>query len=230
MLIALHRRGPILYHWRHYRSRCLARRTWAKWCRAFSFKGTSLAGFIYLDETGDTGFKFERGSSHYYVVTLMIVADQIPMRNAVDDLRTELRFTDGIEFKFSRSSNAIRQRFFSAIRRLDISAVSIAADKHDFMEYRALGHAALHSEIIKTLLLDCHELFENATLIIDESTKGRRHQRNLTTSLRTALNAQNAAPKLARIIYHQSHRDNLLQAVDMISGAVNAEAEINSDY
>ncbi len=46
--------------------------------------------FVYLDESGDTGFKFRRGSSKYFVVTLLLVEDPIPVQIAIDELRSEL--------------------------------------------------------------------------------------------------------------------------------------------
>jgi hypothetical protein len=181
-----------------------------------------LAGFIYLDESGDTGFKFNRGSTRYFIVTLMLVSDQIPMQNAIDDLRKELHFSDDTEFKFSKSSNTVRHKFFTTLRRLDFSAYSIVTDKHDFMEYRELGHAQLYSVVVKHVLSHCGTLFDDATLVVDESTKSKRRQQALATFLRAALNVDASAPKLGKIVHHQSHRDNLLQAVDMLSGAVNA--------
>ena len=181
-----------------------------------------LAGFIYLDETGDTGFKFNRGSTHYFIVTLMLVSDQIPMQNAIDDLRKELHFSEDTEFKFSKSSNRVRHKFFTALRRLDFSAYSIVIDKYDFMEYRDLGHTPFYSVVIKHLLSHCRHLFDDATLIVDESTKNKRRQQALATYLRAALNADGESPKLGKVVHHQSHRDNLIQVVDMLSGAVNA--------
>jgi Protein of unknown function (DUF3800) len=37
---------------------------------------------VYIDESGDTGFKFRSGSSRYFVVTLLLVDDPIPLHQA----------------------------------------------------------------------------------------------------------------------------------------------------
>lgn len=51
--------------------------------------------FVYLDETGDTGFKFDKGSSRYFVVTMLLVQDPIPLYTAIDDFRKSLHVRDG---------------------------------------------------------------------------------------------------------------------------------------
>ncbi len=64
--------------------------------------------FVYLDESGDPGFKFNQGSSRYFVITLLLVADPIPFHNAVDDLRRSLGFALDNEFKWVNSSAEVR--------------------------------------------------------------------------------------------------------------------------
>jgi hypothetical protein len=46
--------------------------------------------FVYLDESGDAGFKFRQNSSRYFIVTLLLVEDPIPLQGAVDGLRAQL--------------------------------------------------------------------------------------------------------------------------------------------
>ena len=42
--------------------------------------------FVYLDESGDTGFKFPN-SSRYFVIALLLIEDPIPFHAAIEDLR-----------------------------------------------------------------------------------------------------------------------------------------------
>jgi hypothetical protein len=55
--------------------------------------------------------------------------------------------------------------------------------------------------------------------VIDESFKGKRRQASLTTQLQRVLNA-GAVKQIIGVAYHDSRRDNLLQAVDMVAGAI----------
>ncbi|MBA2754312.1 MAG: DUF3800 domain-containing protein [Chloroflexia bacterium] len=49
-----------------------------------------MAMFVYLDESGDTGFTFDSGSSAFFVITLLLVDDPIPFQTAISRLRQEL--------------------------------------------------------------------------------------------------------------------------------------------
>jgi len=60
-----------------------------------------------------------------------------------------------------------------------------------------------------------------ATLIIDESFKGKSAKAALTTYLRHELKSsstEGARPHV-RVTYHKSRGDNLIQVVDMVVGA-----------
>jgi len=71
--------------------------------------------FVYLDESGDTGFRFARNSSRYFVITLLLVDDPIPFKAAVDALRESLGFAPGNEFKFYKSSEDVRWAFLRTL-------------------------------------------------------------------------------------------------------------------
>lgn len=51
--------------------------------------------YIYVDESGDTGFKFGKGSSRYFVVALLLVDDPIPLHQAIHDVRLQLKGAEG---------------------------------------------------------------------------------------------------------------------------------------
>ena len=85
--------------------------------------------FVYLDESGDTGFKFDRNSSRYFVVTLLLVDDPIPLQAAIDDLRRSLGFAPSNEFKFSNSSDDVKWAFLRMLRRQDFAVRALVMNK-----------------------------------------------------------------------------------------------------
>jgi len=72
--------------------------------------------YVYLDESGDTGFKFRNGSSRYFVIALLLVDDPLPLHQAVHDLRLRLNKSESYEFKFMRTHHDGRIAFFQAIK------------------------------------------------------------------------------------------------------------------
>lgn len=72
--------------------------------------------YVYLDESGDTGFKFRNGSSRYFVIALLLVDEPLPLHQAVHDLRLRLNKSESYEFKFMRTHHDGRIAFFQAIK------------------------------------------------------------------------------------------------------------------
>ena len=64
--------------------------------------------FVYLDESGDTGFKFNQESSRYFVITLVLVEDPFFITEAVDKLREQLGYDYNPEFHFFSTKPEIR--------------------------------------------------------------------------------------------------------------------------
>jgi hypothetical protein len=57
---------------------------------------------LYLDESGDTGFKFQQGSSRYFVVALVVVRDSDPLAEVLEEQRFVMRKSHGEKLKFAR--------------------------------------------------------------------------------------------------------------------------------
>ena len=61
---------------------------------------------------------------------------------------------------------------------------------------------------------------QEATLILDESVKSKQSKQQLTTYLRRELNTGRPGNKIKDVRYHRSHTDNIIQAADILSGAI----------
>ncbi len=179
--------------------------------------------FVYLDETGDTGFKFDKGSSRYFVVTILLVQDPIPLYTAIDDLRKNLHFRVGYEFKFSKTPDSMRQAFLRVLVRHDVLIRCLVVDKPNLDRPELRDRETFYTYVLRHLLQNDGGRLQNARLILDQREKDKRNQQHVAAYLRKRLNADpDAIRKIRDIRYHESHRDNLLQAVDMVSGAINA--------
>jgi len=185
--------------------------------------------FVYLDESGDHGFKFRKGSSRWFVVTLLLVNDQIPIQATIDDLRRELGFGPFDEFKFSHSADDVKRRFLHELRRHDFRVRAIAIDKTLMTRPHMHDRDTFYRTVVRLVLRHDNRMISDATLVVDESIKSRRRQRAFGSYLRQALNEDPNAPKIAGIAHHESHRDNLIQATDMVCGAIYASFTDNDD-
>ena len=79
---------------------------------------------VFVDESGDTGFKLGHGSSEIMTVSLVIFDDESiaqEVDNRIVTLRTELHQPLNFEFHFKNNSDTIREAFFRAIAPFDFS-------------------------------------------------------------------------------------------------------------
>jgi len=190
---------------------------------SYSWEPVTLGMFVYLDETGDTGFKFDRGSSRFFLVTILLVPDPLPLNSAIDDLRSAMHFTADYEFKFMKSSHKIRCEFLKTIIRHDALIRCLVVDKSQLTQPHMRKRETFYNYLVKLLLKYDNGRLEDARLILDQREKGKKSKQGLATYLRREINPLNGGMrKIADVRYHESHRDNLLQAVDMVSGAINA--------
>ena len=73
---------------------------------------------VFIDDSGDAGFKIEKGSSRFFVIALVIFDDELEAQKTavtIKELKRELKFPDDVEFKFCKSSHDVRRKFLSAV-------------------------------------------------------------------------------------------------------------------
>ncbi|MBI3360377.1 MAG: hypothetical protein HY023_04630 [Chloroflexi bacterium] len=56
------------------------------------------------DEAGETGFRFGRGSSDYFIYSLVLTTDAERLRDQLNWLRRKLGWTDREEISFNKTS------------------------------------------------------------------------------------------------------------------------------
>jgi hypothetical protein len=185
--------------------------------------------FVYLDESGDSGFKFDRGSTRYFVITLLLVDDQIPIQVAIEELRRELGFAPADEFKFSHSAEDVRFAFLRRLNRQRFSVRALVIDKTQMTQPHMRQRDTFYNFLVQLILRHDNGAIRDATLVLDESVKSKRRQDQLAAYLRHTLNANPDSPRVRAIVHHTSHTDNLLQAADMVSGAIYARYHRGND-
>jgi hypothetical protein len=73
---------------------------------------------VFIDESGDTGLKIEKGSSKYFVIVLVSFEENeeaIACDQRIKLLKRELKMPEGFEFKFSKLRKEQRIKFFESV-------------------------------------------------------------------------------------------------------------------
>ncbi len=171
---------------------------------------------VLIDESGCPGFKFTRGSDPVFGLCMVIFAngeDATATEHAIADLRLQVKHRT--EFKFSKSSDQLRDKFFECVARCPFTVRALIVRKE------ALHSAHLRSDsdsfynyFVKMLMAHDDGTLDAARVRIDGSG-GRDFQRALNSYLRRELGARIKDVKMS-----DSERDPLMQLADMCIGAI----------
>ena len=176
---------------------------------------------VFVDESGDTGLKFDQGSSTHFAVTLVIFADAEEVervRQRVDILRTELRLPSAYEFHFYRNSVDVRRAFFRAVRGYDFEFFTLVVDKRKLSGSEFQSRASFYRIVCGVAFEGAKHLLHEANVKFDEGGE-RSTRKELASFLKQKLNAT-GAQHIKKIGTQDSKVSNLIQMADMVCGAV----------
>ena len=175
----------------------------------------------FVDESGDTGFKFHRNSSRYFVVTVVMFnseeeAERVGAR--IDELKSEIS-KPTMEFHFTKTDDRNRQKFFSAIQGYDFTVFAVVCDKSK-LNLRD-KHEDFLLAVFGAVLEGARDagLLQAANLKYDEAG-GNAFQKKLASALLAKINGVDSGRFIARCEPQRSKGNNLIQLTDMICGAI----------
>ncbi|MFT4147250.1 MAG: DUF3800 domain-containing protein [Micrococcaceae bacterium] len=80
--------------------------------------------FVFIDDSGDPGFKFYKGSSNFLVITCVIFnqrEDADETSSKILQLKKQLGISPRQEFKFSQSRESVKSTFLKKISQHNFS-------------------------------------------------------------------------------------------------------------
>lgn len=177
---------------------------------------------VFIDDSGDPGFKFDKGSTKFFVISLVIFDDELEAERtalAIKNLRRELRFSDKSEFKFYKSSREVRRKFLTKVCGFKFRVRSLVVDKSLIRsnELRTSKNS-FYGYAIKTVLKYSDGKISNAKVKIDGSGD-RVFRKNFLGYLRRQLNSKELTV-MDNCKLVDSQQNVLIQLADMIAGSV----------
>ncbi|MCC6927314.1 DUF3800 domain-containing protein [Novosphingobium sp.] len=172
--------------------------------------------FVFIDESGDPGFKLDRGSTPIFAAAMVVFeskeaaqhADAV-IRQALVDLRA------APEFKFNKSRDQVRDGFFAAVADCDFCVRAIVVRKEIIHSDRLRSEKEeFYRFFVKNMVKYDGGLLHDAKVIIDGSGE-RVFQQDLQRHLK-----KHADGGIKSVKFAASHRDPLVQLADMSVGAV----------
>lgn len=177
---------------------------------------------VFIDDSGDPGFKLDKGSSSHFIIACVIFDDDLEalkVKVAIKELKRKLNFPDEVEFKFFRSRPKVKAEFLRTINKFSFKVRVIVVDKSKIRSNELRNNKnSFYSYMIKTVLEHSNNKILDAKIRIDGSGD-RLFKKNFLTYLRKQLNSdQKKIMKNCKML--DSKSDELIQMADMIAGSI----------
>lgn len=166
--------------------------------------------------------KLGKGSTDFFTVTLLLFEDVSAAAAAearIADLRAELRFRPDFEFHFNKLRPEFRLAFLRAIAPVPFAYFAATIDKRKLPPDSFSGPETFYRHACGLAFQSARSRLRNATVIIDGSGD-RAFRLELSTYLRKSINGPDEGKRIGKIKIQGSDRNDLLQMVDVICGAV----------
>lgn len=179
---------------------------------------------VFVDESGDLGFKFGSGSTRFFTVALVVFDDTeaaLTCQRAIEGLQERLSLPVRYEFHFHDDSHDRRLAFLSTVARHDFYCYTFTLDK---ASPRLTGPGFRHRSpgykwVCRIALENAASDLEDATVVIDGSGE-RKFRREISTYLRRELNDVQRQ-HIRRVKISRSSSDPLVQLADYVAGVTN---------
>lgn len=177
---------------------------------------------VFIDDSGDAGFKLGEGSSKYFVIACCVfetAADAEKTSARVKKLEENLGRSSQSEFKFSKTSLDIKKRFFSNLDPELFFVRSIVVDKVKiYREHLKTNHESFYNHVIMQVLRNSGGSIREAAVKIDGSGS-RDYKAAARKYLMSEVNTSNGE-FIRKVTFVKSHSDSLIQVADMFAGCI----------
>jgi hypothetical protein len=180
---------------------------------------------VFIDDSGDPGFKVGKGSTPVFVIGLIIFYDELEAEETalkIKKLRRKLSLADNYEFKFNKCSKNFRCRFLETVKNSPFKVRAIVMQKSKiYGEELRKSRESFYNYAIKMVLKHHGGTIENAKLRID-GHGDRNFKRALSAYLRKELNPLGKTKKqvFKDLKFVDSRRNVLIQLADIVTGAI----------
>lgn len=182
---------------------------------------------VFLDDSGDPGFKLDRGSSAFFVIACVIFEDKLDAEGVsliMKRYRRGLGWADNYEFKFNKTKKVYIKELLRKVAVFDFKIRAIAVDKSKIYSNELRNRQdSFYNYTIKEVLSKS-EVLRQADVRLDGHS-GRQYKKQAITYLRREINAR--SHKIAKVRFVDSRTNNLIQLADLAAGSIHRHCQAN---
>ncbi|MBU1290165.1 DUF3800 domain-containing protein [Patescibacteria group bacterium] len=188
---------------------------------------------IFIDESGDSGLKTEKGSSKFFTIALVVFEDReeaLFCDQKIALLKKELGWSDNSEFHFKRNSDKVRRAFLQAVAPYNFFyyGVVINKDPKKLWGDGFRNKESFYKYACGLVFQNAKDKLENAIIVVDKSGN-LDFRRQLTKYLRKRMN-EGDKKLIKKLKMQRSESNNLLQLADYVAGVINRSIQKNKKF
>jgi len=171
------------------------------------------------DEAGDVSFKFEKGASRYFVVTVIATKSPDDLRDLLAEIREKAHLPKGFDFHFNSLASAkLRNLLFSSLANANFEAWAIVVDKTSLSDaFKLMSGLDVYLYFVSELIQQIpEEKRSGGTLILDEFG----YPKHTKDELKRIMKTRNIKHSFRRISTRRSQSESLIQVADLVAGAI----------
>lgn len=178
---------------------------------------------VFIDDSGDPGFKFDKGSTSHFIIALVIFDDELEAEKtavAIKELKRSIGFKDRDEFRFFKTKDGFRKKFFETIKPFNFRVRCLVVNKSIIKSEELRNNKnSFYAYFIKEVLKNNNDTILDAKIRLDGSGD-KNFRKSFITYLRKELNS-GQKKILSNFKMIDSKENVLVQMADMIAGSIN---------
>lgn len=178
---------------------------------------------VFIDDSGDPGFKLNKGSTSHFIIAMVIFDDELEAEKtavAIKELKREIGLNDNAEFRFFKTCQDYRVKFFKKVNKFNFRIRCLVVDKKIiYSDELKSNKNSFYAYFIKETVKKSNDTILNAKIRIDGSGD-RIFRNNFFAYLRRELNF-NDKKVMKNCKMNDSKRNVLIQMADMVAGSIN---------
>ena len=170
---------------------------------------------VFVDESGDPGFKFASGSSIFFIVVAAIFPDSFSADacdRSIEELRRTLRLPLHYEFHFSHCSDRVRREFFKKVVTDQFQYHGFVLNKPRLYGNRFNDKQGFYDFTVGLVCENAGPLLRDAIVVIDKCGD-REFKQKLAKSLKARMTDGDGNCRLKKVRMESSHNNNRRHAL-----------------
>lgn len=189
---------------------------------------------VFIDESGDLGHKFEKGSTKHFVMGFATFPG-VDYKGSIDSVKSFIKSGSGKapkEIKFNKSSHETRILLLEKLVENNGKFGYIYVEKEKIYPYLR-DHPNInyiYNQMIFYLIENFivqEEIQDHVTLYIDQRSKNKEIKKNISTYIERQINPI-LSPYRLHARFERSHNSRGVQCADCICGSVRRMVEVQN--